>query len=303
MIIRRQHGVIGRSQAGDAGMSDSGIRHALESGRWSRIAAGVYVTTSSVPTWERQMNAALLSHPSSIVAGLSAAHLLGFSNVRRGRPEIMMPFEGNGRSPIARVIRSRHFEVVERRIVSGFECTSPSETALTLSMRWPYAKIERFIDDGLASELFAMADFHPILDRLTFARQPGLRSLRKIIAARSSDSYQPPTTELERLLYRLLDHPRLPSHKRQLPIVYPALEAIVDAFIDRWLLIVEGDGRRWHTRQADFELDRKRDNAATAAGLAIVRFTWKDLRFSPEACLRTLLEVGRKRETMVKRVQ
>lgn len=294
-ILRRQHGVISRTQAVEAGLSENQIQHRIQSGSWLRLTSGVYAPAASTPSWERQLNAALLGHPEGIVAGLSAAHLLGFSNIRRGRPEILLPFEGNARSAIARVIRSRHFAMVARRTVEGWECSSPAETVLTLSLRWPYAKLERLIDDGLAQGLLAIHDFNPILDRLTFARQPGLKALRAIVGARSSDAYQPPTSELERLLFRLLDHPQLPHYTRQLPIRYESLAATVDAYNEDWAMIVEGDGRRWHTRKADFELDRQRDNAAVAAGLVVVRFTWKDLRYDPAGCLKTLIEAGKRR--------
>lgn len=279
-------------------MSGNQIDHALESGRWIRLASGIYGPATSVPTWERQVNAALLTNPAAIAAGLTAARLLGYSSMRQGKPEIMLPFTGNGRSTLARVIRSRHFEAIDRRIADGIVCTSPAETALTLSMRWPYSKIERFIDDGLANGLLTVADFHPILDRLRFARQPGLRELRSIVMARASDSYQPPTSELEHLLFGLLDHPQLPPYSRQVPIGYPTLNATVDAYIDEWFLVVEADGRRWHTQKEDFERDRKRDNAAVAAGLAVVRFTWKSLRYEPDLCLKTLLEAGKRRERL-----
>jgi len=296
-IIRRQGGTISRHQAIDAGLSGSRIQRRIESGSWLRLASGIYTPASTQATWERQLNAALLSHPGSIVAGLSAARLLGFAGVGVGRPEILMPFEGNGRSPIARVIRARHFDTVERTIVEGLECTSAAETVLTLSMRWPAARMERMVDEGLARGLLGVADFDPILERLAFARQPGLKTLRRVVSQRADDAYQPPTTELERLLFRLLDHPRLPAYTRQLPIEYPSLKATVDAFIDSWRMIVEADGRRWHTRKEDFERDRLRDNAAVAAGFSVMRFTWKTLRYEATYCLETLLIAGETRTT------
>jgi very-short-patch-repair endonuclease len=58
---------------------------------------------------------------------------------------------------------------------------------------------------------------------------------------------------------------------------------------------VEADGRRWHTRQADFERDRDRDNMAAAHGIAILRFTYKMLVHQPDHCLGTILATGRAR--------
>lgn len=162
-------------------------------------------------------------------------------------------------------------------------------------MTHPAGLIERFVDGQLAVGRLAIVDFHPILERLEFARQPGLRSLRRVISARADDAYQPPTTELERLLYALLDRHVLPRYERQIPFEYTATRATVDAYIPTWRLIVEGDGRRWHNRASDHDRDRLRDSEALAAGFAVVRFTWKMLRYEPNECLARLLRIGRAR--------
>jgi very-short-patch-repair endonuclease len=69
----------------------------------------------------------------------------------------------------------------------------------------------------------------------------------------------------------------------------------VDAYIPLWRLITEADGRRWHTRQADFERDRTRDNLATSHGIGVLRFTYQMLVRQPEQCLSTILATGRTR--------
>jgi very-short-patch-repair endonuclease len=294
-LMAQQNGVISRRQALALGATEGFVRARIINGTWSELSSGVYASSSSPANWERRLRAALLAHPVALVAGMSAAHLHGFEGVRPIRPEVLIPYGGNNRSSIARVIRARHFEDVAVTEISGFHCTSIAETILTLSMRLPKSDIERYVDDQFASAKLKVDDFHPILDRLEYARQRGLRSLRHVIAARASDAYQPPTTELERLLYRLLDHQDLPPYQRQVPFAYPALDATVDAYIDEWGLIAEGDGRRWHNRQRDHDRDRERDNAALAAGLVVVRLTWKMLRYHPEEALATLLAVGKQR--------
>ncbi len=74
------------------------------------------------------------------------------------------------------------------------------------------------------------------------------------------------------------------------PHWYEPGEARVDALVPAWNLIVEGDGRRWHTRVADFESDRWRDNLAQAHGYDVLRFTWRRMTQEPTAC-RNLLAV------------
>lgn len=297
LLAARQHGVIGRSQALACGMTRHQVRGRLESAEWKLLDSSVIALRSAPSTWEQRMHAAVLSRPSALAAGRSAGYLHSFPGFRRGRPEILIPFEGNARSPLARVVRSRHFERVATVMIDGFACTSIAETVLTLSLRESGNTLERIVDDQIAARALRITDFDPILERLTEARQRGLPTLRRIVAERDSEAYQPPMTELERLLYELLDREELPTYSRQLPIDYPNLTATVDAYISAWRTIVEGDGRRWHTRKADFERDRQRDNAAAAAGLLVIRFTYRMLKEEPEACLRTLLDAGRFRQT------
>lgn len=294
-LASRQHGVFTKSQALTSGLSNGQVRRRLGNGTWVSLSPGVYALASAPPTWHRQMTAAVLSRAGSIVGGRSAAYLLGFGGFGPGRPEVLIGFTGNARSPIARVIRSRHFDLIARTRVDGFAVTSPAETVLTLSYRLTQRHLEKLIDESMAAHLLTAADFDPIFARLTNAPLRGLKALRRIVGQRDRDSYQPPTSELERLLYRLLDCRQLPQSERQPPMEYPQLTATVDAYIPAWRLIVEADGRRWHTRVEDFERDRMRDNAAAAAGLQVVRFTYRMLRSDAPACLATLLSVGQHR--------
>ena len=257
----------------------------------------VLALRSAVPGWENRLQAAVLSRPAALVAGRSAAHLLGFSGFPQSKPEILVPFAGNARSPLARVIRSRHFDQIDTVSVDGFMATSRAETILTLSFRESRATLERVIDSQLASKLLRIEEFDPILDRLHRAPLRGLSTLRSLVVARDANAYVPPSSELERHLYRLLERRGLPPYQRQLPIKYPTLAATVDAYVPRWRLIVEADGRRWHTRVADFEADRARDNAAAAAGIQVLRFSYSMLKRTSQACLETLFSTGRWRES------
>lgn len=296
-LAARQHGVISRSQAIECGLTIHQIRVRLESGEWWGLDANVFALRSSGATWERKMQAAIVSRPIALAAGRSAGYLHHFPGFRPGRPEVLVPFQGNARSPLARIIRSRHFDRIATVRIDGFPCTSIAETVLTLSLRESAQTIERVVDDRIAAGVLRIPDFDPILERLLEARQRGLPTLRRIVAERDSEAYQPPNTELERLLYQLLDRPELPENVRQLPINYPTRTATVDAYIPQWRMIVEGDGRRWHTRKADFERDRQRDNAAAAAGLVVIRLSYQMLRHDTDGCLQTLIDVGRFRAT------
>lgn len=290
----RQYGTFSRGQAEKAGFTARMILTRVENGAWIRLAPAVYAMASAPPKWERQMAAALLSREGSIVAGRSAAHVHGFPGFGQGRPVLMIGPGGNARSPIARIIRSDRFHNVGRVRKQGFVLTDEAETVMTLAADIDHDRLEALVDFLLARQSCTVEELARVVAANDGAR--GIGRLRLIVEYRLPDVYQPPSSELERLMYPILDDPRLPPYIRQVPMRYEKVDATVDAYIDQWRLIVEGDGRRWHTRKADMERDRIRDNEAVAHGIAVLRFTYEMLRDHPERVIDTLLRAGRRRQ-------
>lgn len=293
-LAAHQYGTFSRKQAERAGMTPRMILTRVETGAWIRMAPAVYALASAPPKWERQMAAAILTRDGAIAAGRSAAHLHRFDGFGPTRPVIMVGPEGNARSPLARVIRSQRFEEVGRERVGGFVTTSEAETVMTLAGEMTGEPLERLVDSLLARRTCTIDQLAAAVDANVGAR--GVARLRRIVEYRLPGAYQPPTSELERLLYRLLDDPRLPPFTRQMPIRYQRADATIDAYIAAWRVIVEGDGRRWHTRRADMERDRLRDNEAVAHGHVVLRFTYETLRDHGEQVVDTLLRTGRVRQ-------
>lgn len=288
----RQYGVFSLDQARRTEMTDNMIQSRLEKGAWLRLAPGVYAVASAPPKWERQVAAAVLSRPRAVVGGSTAAYLHGFDGFRKGRPEIVVPATSSARSPIAIVRRSRWFEELRTIQVRGFPVTDEAETILALASRLSIDRLQSLLDDRLAAGTVDVDDFEGIRRRVAGARVRGVARLFPLLDERGHDAWEPPGNALERYLDRLVDHPAVPPATVQVPFRFDAVPMVVDIYIAAWRLILEADGRRWHTRRADFERDRARDNAAAARGLAVLRFTWRMLTQDFEGCRRTLLETG-----------
>ena len=289
----RQFGTFSHSQARSACATPRMIQTRVESGAWIRLAQGVYAVASAPPKWERQMAAALLTKPGSIVAGRAAAYVLGFPGFNECRPVIMVSRDTSARSPLAKVVRSLRFEDVATVRRSGFEVTDEAETVMTLARDLSEERLESLVDDLLARKSCSADRLAEVVDANDGV--PGVPRLRRVVAYRLPGAYQPPTSELERLLYRILDDSRIPAHTRQMPMRYQKVDATVDAYIPAWRLIIEGDGRRWHTRNADHKRDRLRDNEAVASGYAVLRFNYEVLRDTPAQVLDTLIRSGQVR--------
>ncbi len=290
-----QYGVFTRSQALSAGLTDKMVAHRVASGAWVRVAPATYSFASASVRWERQLAAAVLSHPGAYVGGRSAARLHDFSGFGDSKPEIVLPLTANARSPLARVIRSQRFNEMSTVRRAGFVTTSEAETVMQLARSMSEVRLESLVDSLLARKTLTVSELAGVADASSGV--PGITRVRKIVDYRSPTAYQPPTSELERLLFGILDNPRLPPYVRQMPMKYQQLNATVDAYIPDWKAIVEGDGRRWHQRRNDMMRDRRRDNEAIAHGLVVLRFDWDTLRDHPDRCLDQLLRTGAARKT------
>ena len=115
-----------------------------------------------------------------------------------------------------------------------------------------------------------------------------MKLLGQVLADRGP-GYVPPESVLERRLLKVLADGGLPAPRRQHPLPW-RLEATgrVDLAYPAARIIIEGDGRRWHTRMRDFDVDRARDNEALNHGWRPYRFTWVQITKSPGDVCHTL---------------
>ena len=112
----------------------------------------------------------------------------------------------------------------------------------------------------------------------------------------------PSQSDLEHLLFSVLDGKGLPPIDRQVSLPWwERLPHRVDAAIHEWRLVLEADGRAFHTKREDFERDRQRDNLAAAHGYRVMRFTWRMLTGRPEEVLRLVREAGRSHDLRVRK--
>lgn len=148
---------------------------------------------------------------------------------------------------------------------------------LSLAGTVPEDRLDLAVDDVLARRLVTVDELQ---DRFAFAapgRRRGFPALRRILGDKGG-GFVPPTSELERRLRRFLVAPDLPRFEYEFGLPWwPPGQGRVDAYAPSCSLIVEADGRDWHTRERSMVADRRRDNIATANGHGTLRFTWVDL--------------------------
>ncbi|MGH9247196.1 MAG: type IV toxin-antitoxin system AbiEi family antitoxin domain-containing protein [Acidimicrobiales bacterium] len=275
-LAARQYWLISRAQAYRLGASRRFIDRRVAAGHWVRVEPGVYLLAGHALTWQGRFKAVELGAPGGAIAGLAAAAVHALTDVRPGRPEIVVAPDAHHRHKVAIV----HRQVgIRATTVDGVRVTTIAQTLFDLAPRiglWP---LERALDDALVAKRLTVDDLNERLAFYDGSRRPGVPRMRALIGERAADAWVPPASELEALLYRTLDSlPSRPTVVRQ--EAWPwrtSADGTVDSLLPASKLIVEGDGRRWHTRVADFDRDRWRDNQAAAHGYRVLRYTWLHL--------------------------
>ncbi len=278
-----QFGVISRAQLLEAGVSSVGIQRAVERGALDRCAAGVFRAAGSPPTHLQRLAAAFLSCPGAVVSHESAAQLHRFPLVRKDLIVLSVPAGGHNAVPLAdRVHRSSDLDRVRHVDVGCLAVTSPSRVLIDIAIHIGRGRLERLVDDVLSSRRVDPDDLITTFNRLARRGRPGSGRLRPLLEVRL-DGRVLPTTALEAAFLRLVRRFGLPEPLPQhLPpwAVHDGIGRVDFAYPEQRLLI-EVDGRRWHSRDAAFDQDRRRDQEAAMAGWRVLRFTWRQVDQQP----------------------
>lgn len=279
-LAATQYGAFNRDQAYAAGAGERLIDRRLADGAWLRLDHSVYGLPHYPGTWLRQLKVAELSSRDAAVAGRAAAALHDLTGFRPGRPEIVVPLTGRRRSGIAIVHR---YAGAATTTVKRIRVTTIAQTLFDLgTMATPWA-LERAMDDAIVGGRLAVDDLDERLAFYRGSRRNGIVLLRALVEERGEEGWAPPESELEAVAAQVLSNIG-GGWVRQHPLPFRAPGAgRVDFALPAERLIVEADGRRWHTRVEDFDRDRWRDNEATAAGWRVLRFTWVHLTVTPDA--------------------
>ncbi len=241
---------------------------------WEEITAGVYIAAGAPRSWVTQVMAAVLGVPDSIASHRTGGRLHGFGYLSGGPIELTVVRHTNHEERLASIHEMR--DVIDEDVImhGPIPVTHPARTVVDLAAVLRAGRLERVLDDALVRKLVTLGEVHERLERVARRGKPGVRVLRGLLLQRS-EGLIVPTSELERALYRLIDDSALPAPVRQFhPDWWDSPAGTVDVAWPAHGLIVEADGRRWHSRDADFERDRVRDGLALQHGYSVARFSF-----------------------------
>jgi hypothetical protein len=274
-LAKDQHGLVTRRQLLALGFSKSAIEHRLARGRLHRAARGVYAVGWPGPTPKRRWLAAVLAcGDRAVLSHRSAGALWTIANEHGRGVEVSVP--RRLRQPRGSEIRVRSrpmLSTADSTKHDGIPVTTPARTLLDLATVLGARQLERAVNEADKRDLIDPEELHAVL--ASYAGEPGVGALRRLLAP---GTFQLSDSDLE-VLFRPI--------AATAGLSQPLGKRIVNGFeVDfHWPdlgLVVETDGLRYHRTPSAQARDRVRDQAHTAAGLTILRFTHWQVKYEPE---------------------
>jgi very-short-patch-repair endonuclease len=272
-----QHGVVTRAQLVDAGFSADVVDHRLKRKRLRPLHRGVYLVGPLVARRVQEMAAVLACGRGAAISHRSAAMLWQLlpESAIRGPVEVSSERGDHTRRPGIRMHRVRTLPPDEVTMLDGIPVTTVLRTLCDLAGAVDRRELERALAEALTRRLASRSGILLHLACRSPAR--GLGALRALV---EMDAHPALTrSEAEERFLALVRRARLPH-----PVVNVTVGGYeIDFLWDPGRLVVEVDGFAYHSSARMFERDRRRDADLTAAGLRVMRVTWRQIVSEPEA--------------------
>jgi hypothetical protein len=275
-VMRDQLSLVTRGQARSVGMSDREIRHRVASGQWVPVHPSVFRASSAGPSPERDLLAACLAGPPQAVAShQSAAWLLRLSGPP-DQPVITVP---NGCAAHLRGVtihRSRDLDPGRILVRNGIPYTDALRVLTDLADQLQPGDLSHLVDTALGRQLVTADGLTAEIDRRTRRGRRGPARLGRVLTNRGFVGAPEPSV-LEAMALRLFQRWLIPVLQREV-LVDSNGRYRIDFMISPGL-VVEVDGFAYHWSPEDKAYDDARRNRLRAAGLTVLVYDWRAVRF------------------------
>jgi hypothetical protein len=174
--------------------------------------------------------------------------------------------------------------------IGGLTVSQPARALVDVAARTGRRRLAGLLDDLIVASHTTMADVASCLSDVARPGKRGVDTLGTVLDSRRP-AHTPAHSELERRLFAALSSAGLPAPVRQFPLPgHGPVEGFVDAAYPDAKMLMEADGRRWHTRVRDMKRDHARDAQASCAGWVTLRFVYEQLVSAPQEVAAVIAE-------------
>lgn len=276
----RQSGYITLRQALACGMSAAAVKRRVDAKRWIRVRSGLFLIPGFVPSLRGRLLAATAAL-GAVVSHESAAELHELPGVRRGLAVVTVRIRTTNRFPDVRVHQSTDLKAGHVIEIEGLPVTSSIRTVIDMASSMRPPEIGRMVDHLVVTGGATVDEFVTEVTDLARHGKPGMKTMHSVLELRDGEGFMG-ESRLEMWALRLMREWGFPEPELQYPLPWRSpRKGRVDFAYPRIRLIIEIDGRTWHSTLEAFEGDRLRDNHAQLAGWRVLRITYRMLIEQP----------------------
>jgi len=272
-LSRNQYGLLHRKQLLALGYSESFIKTGLRKGELDWLLPGVLRATCVPQSWEqRPMGVVLWGGDLTAASHVTSAFIHELLPLRTGSIEVTSDHRLRKRAGI--VSHQNRLDRTDIVSVRCIPCTTVPRTLVDLS-HIDLDAAERALDAALrlgSVSLQALCDY---VERAASRKVRGSTALRRLLSVRGDDEALS-ESEMESLYSRVTRIGAIPMGERQSP-----REGVRKGRVDIWYpeqnLVVELDGRKWHSSRRELKRDKRYDNLLNVSGKRVLRLNWEDL--------------------------
>lgn len=204
----------------------------------------------------------------------------------KGRPAELTVASHNGRSRRGlRIHRVASLRSDETTRIDGIPCTIAARTIVDLAGAGNRRELEWAVKEG-EGKIFRREGVDLILARHPGC--PGTPALTEMLRLRDPTAGLT-DSELEDIFIAMCRRYGIPLPEIGEPLRVNGHRYRADFLWPPLRLVVETDGRRWHSGAFATSLDERRDRDLTIAGYRVQRLTWRQIMLDPDGAAATVL--------------
>jgi very-short-patch-repair endonuclease len=257
------------------------IERLVRNGNLRAVLPGVYAEPGTCDSIRTRLQGVMHWDRDAVLVGAAAAWASFWPEIRISRISCSLKHQRRPQPGYEFTRRQIPSELVVSRYGRRYTC--PALTALDLCD----VMGGDAIDQALRTRASTLAQLHRALE-LTGGRK-GNRTKRQLLL----DSRAEPWSKAERLLHHLLRAAGITGWKANRPVVLDDSRFYVDIMFRKLKLVIEIDGRLYHTGAEVFESDRWRQNLLILDGWCVLRFTWTMIEEQPKKVVAMVREAIR----------
>jgi very-short-patch-repair endonuclease len=288
-VAELQHGVVHRETLIGAGLTRAMIDRRVDRGQLKRRLPSVYTFGGSPPTDEQTLVVhAFSAGADGAVSHDSAAFLWGLIRRRpKGTHVVVRRWHREHRTECT-VHESLDLGSADRVALNGVPVTTAARTVVDLGATSPWL-VERALGEGLRMDLFNVAEVKGFVTRVARKGRRGVGVIRPYLEMHGAVRGRTESVLEDRFLKILFERGiRLPVAQFEVRDDRGVVVCRADFSYPELRLLIEVDGRSYHSDTIAFQRDRDKQNRTQELGWQTLRFTWDDVSRRPEHVAATM---------------